>query len=157
MLSKVKRGIWKFSPEHLKVSKLKLWWDSFVQSRKCMSLKFTGELFVITSKKDAKLEEESTYHFKIDMRILMNFDPSTRKSKTFTLLMGCLWPKSIMFELKKLQRGCAWWNWILMLNWKENWVVVSKMTWGISEIFTRVLESLQIGTLMRFFYLKKKI
>ena len=154
MLSKVKWGISKFSPEHLKVSKLKLWWDSFVQSRKCMSLKFTGELFVITSKKDAKLEEESTYHFKIDMRILMNFDPSTRKSKTFTLLMGCLWPKSIMFELKKLQRGCAWWNWILMLNWKENWVVVSKMTWGISEIFTRVLESLQIGTLMRFFYLK---
>ena len=154
MLSKVKWGISKFSPEHLKVSKLKLWWDSFVQRRKCMSLKFTGELFVITSKKDAKLEEESTYHFKIDMRILMNFDPSTRKSKTFTLLMGCLWPKSIMFELKKLQRGCAWWNWILMLNWKENWVVVSKMTWGISEIFTRVLESLQIGTLMRFFYLK---
>ena len=154
MLSKVKWGISKFSPEHLKVSKLKLWWDSFVQSRKCMSLKFTGELFVITSKKDAKLEEESTYHFKIDMRILMNFDPSTRKSKTFTLLMGCLWPKSIMFELKKLQRGCAWWNWILMLNWKENWVVVSKMTWGISEIFTRVLESLQIGTLMRLFYLK---
>ena len=55
-----------------------------------MSLKFTGELFVITSKKDAKLEEESTYHFKIDMRILMNFDPSTRKSKNFPLLMGCL-------------------------------------------------------------------
>ena len=30
----------KFSPEHLKVSKLGLWWDSFVQSRKCMTLKF---------------------------------------------------------------------------------------------------------------------
>ena len=154
MLSKVKWGIWKFSPEHLKVSKLKLWWDSFVQSRKCMSLKFIGELFVITKIKDAKLEEESTYHFKMDMRILMNFDPSTRKSKKFALLMGCLWPKSIMFELNKLQKGCAWWNWILMLNWKESWVVVSKMTWGIREIFTRVLESLQIGTLMRFFYLK---
>ena len=154
MLSKVKWGIWKFSPEHLKISKLKLWWDSFVQSRKCMSLKFTGEFFAITRIKDAKLEEESTYHFKMDMRILMNFDPSTRKSKKFALLMGCLWPKSIMFELKKLQRGCAWWNWILMLNWKENWVVVSKMTWGIWETFTRVLESLQIGTLMRFFYLK---
>ena len=27
----------KFSPEHLKVSKLGLWWDPFVQSRKCMS------------------------------------------------------------------------------------------------------------------------
>ena len=27
----------KCSPEHLKVSKLRLWWDPFVQSRKCMS------------------------------------------------------------------------------------------------------------------------
>ena len=26
-----------FSPENLEVSKLGLWWDSFVQSRKCMS------------------------------------------------------------------------------------------------------------------------
>ena len=33
----------KFSPEHLKVSKLGLWWDSFVQSRTFMSLKLTGE------------------------------------------------------------------------------------------------------------------
>ena len=30
----------KFSPEHLKVSKLRLWWDPFVQSRKGMTLKF---------------------------------------------------------------------------------------------------------------------
>ena len=34
----------KFSPEHLKVSKLELWWDPIVQSRKCMSLKFTEKL-----------------------------------------------------------------------------------------------------------------
>ena len=27
----------KFSPEHLRVSKLRLWWDPFVQSRKDMS------------------------------------------------------------------------------------------------------------------------
>ena len=30
----------KFSPEHLKMSKLGLWWDPFVQSRKGMTLKF---------------------------------------------------------------------------------------------------------------------
>ena len=34
----------KFSSEHLKVSKLVLSWDPFVQSRKCMSYKFTEEL-----------------------------------------------------------------------------------------------------------------
>ena len=31
----------KFSAEHLEVSKLGLWWDPFVQNRKCMSLKIT--------------------------------------------------------------------------------------------------------------------
>ena len=36
-------------------------------------------------KNDAKLEEELTCGFKIDMRALMNFDPSTRKSQKFAL------------------------------------------------------------------------
>ena len=75
----------KFSPEHLKVSKLGLWWDPFVQSRKCMSLKFTEELCVMTMKNDAKFEEELTCQFKIDMRNLTNFDPSTQKSQKFAL------------------------------------------------------------------------
>ena len=45
----------KFSPEYLIVWKLGLWWNPFIQSRKCISLKFTSELFVITMKKDAKI------------------------------------------------------------------------------------------------------
>ena len=50
-----------------------------------MSLKFTKELCVITKKNDAKFEEELTCRFKIDMRNLTNFDPSTRKSQKCTL------------------------------------------------------------------------
>ena len=50
-----------------------------------MSLKFTGQLCVIIMKNDAKSEEELTYQFKIDMRNLTNFDPSTRKSQRFAL------------------------------------------------------------------------
>ena len=53
-----------------------------------MSLKFTGKLCVMTMKNDTKFEEESTCQFKIDMRNLMNFEPSTRKSKIFALLWG---------------------------------------------------------------------
>ena len=34
-------------------------------------------------KNEAKFEEESTCQFKIDMRNLTNFDPSTRKSQKF--------------------------------------------------------------------------
>ena len=74
----------KFSPEHWKVSKLGLSWDPFLQSRKCMSLKFTDELCV-KNENDTKIEEELTCRFKIDMRNLMNFDPSTQKSPKFAL------------------------------------------------------------------------
>ena len=48
----------KFSPEQLKVSKLGLWWDPFVQSRKCMSWEFTEELCAIKLKNDAKYDKE---------------------------------------------------------------------------------------------------
>ena len=70
------RNMARFSLEHLKVSKLGLWWDPFIQSRKSMSLKFTVELCAMTMKNDAKFEEELTFFFKTD-RNSTNFDPST--------------------------------------------------------------------------------
>ena len=90
----------KFSSEHLKVSKLVFSWDPFVQSRKCTSHKFTEELKVMALKNDEKSEEELTCRFKIDIRNLTNFYSSTWFSKIYTL-MGCFWPKYVMFELKK--------------------------------------------------------
>ena len=53
--------------------------------RKCISLKFTEELCVMTMKNDAKFEEELTCQFKIDIRNLINFEPSTRESQKFVL------------------------------------------------------------------------
>ena len=50
-----------------------------------MSLKFTGEFCVMAMKNYAKFEEELTCQFKIDMRNLMNFDPSTQKSQKYAL------------------------------------------------------------------------
>ena len=50
-----------------------------------MCLEFTGELFLMTMKKDAKLEAELSCRFKIDERNLMSFDPSNRKSQKFAL------------------------------------------------------------------------
>ena len=78
----------KFSPEHLKMSKLGLWWDPFFQSRKCMSLTFTEEFCVMAIKNDAKFKEELTCHFKIDMRNLTNLDSSSQKSKNYCSLIG---------------------------------------------------------------------
>ena len=42
-----------------------------------MSLKFTEEVCVTVMKNDVKVDEELTCHFKIDIRNLTNFDPST--------------------------------------------------------------------------------
>ena len=42
-----------------------------------MSLKLTEVLYVMKMKNDAKFEEELTCRFKIEMRNLTNFDPST--------------------------------------------------------------------------------
>ena len=50
-----------------------------------MSLKSTGELCIIRMKNDAKFEVDLTCQFKIDMRNLTNFDPSTQKSQKFEL------------------------------------------------------------------------
>ena len=50
-----------------------------------MSLKFTGELCLMTVKDDAIFEEELTCQFKIDLKNLTNFDPSTQRYKKFSL------------------------------------------------------------------------
>ena len=50
-----------------------------------MNLKFTQELYVMKMKNDTKFEEELTCRFKIDMRNLTNFDPSTQNSHKFSL------------------------------------------------------------------------
>ena len=39
----------------------------------------------MTMKIDAKIEEKLTCQFKIDLRNLTNFDPSTQKSQKFAL------------------------------------------------------------------------
>ena len=50
-----------------------------------MRSKLRGELCVMAMKNDVKFEIELTCHFKIDMRNLTNFDPSTQKSQKFAL------------------------------------------------------------------------
>ena len=98
------------------------------------TLKFTEELGVMGIKNNAKFEEELTCHFKTGMRNLTNFDSSTWKFKK--LFFNCLlWPKYIMFELRRVQRSYVWWHWRLMQNLKEKWLVLSKMTWGIWQIY----------------------
>ena len=125
----------KFSRAHLKVSKLGFWWDTFVHGRKCMNIKYSGELCVMTMNNDTKFVEEMNCHFKTDMRNLTNLT-ETLKSLKKLLFNGLLWPKYMTLELKKGKRSYLWCHWRLMQNLKENWPVLSRMTWVIWQIFT---------------------
>ena len=55
-------------------------------------------------KSDAKSKGKLTFGFKYDMRNLINFHPTTQKSKKLTL-MGYFCSKYMRFELKKYRGG----------------------------------------------------
>ena len=74
-----------FSPEHVRKSKNSKFDGILLSKIETMSLKFTGEFCAMTMKNDTKFEQELTCQFKIDMRHLTNFDPSTRKTQKFAL------------------------------------------------------------------------
>ena len=104
----------------------------------------------MTLKSDAKFKEKLTCGFKYDMKDLVNFHPTTQKSKNFTS-MGYFCPKYMRFELKKY-RGVIFHD---TEQWCKIWInpdlVVSKMAWGIGWTFIRALKSLENCTSMGSF------
>ena len=106
----------------------------------------------MTMKNDAKFEIELTCHFKNSHGEFNKFWPEHSKILKICTLMGWFWPKYIMFWLKMYRR--------VMLDYTQDWYKVwrktglcfPKLTWGIWQIFTRALESLQIGMLMASIY-----
>ena len=108
-----------FSPEHSRVSKSGLWWDPFVQSRKCISLKFTETFCVMTMKNHAKFEEELTKLTKLTWGIWGILNRALENLKNL-LFNRPLWPKYIIFELKKY-RG-------VMFDSTEDWCKIWRKT-----------------------------
>ena len=51
--------------------------------------------------------------------------------------------KVYIVPAKKENRSYLSWHWRVMQNLKRNWLVVSKLTWGIWRILTQALESLK--------------
>ena len=89
-------------------------------------MKNTEELSYMTVKSDAKVEGKLTLGSKNNMRNLVNFHPTTQKSKNFSS-MSYFCPKYLRFELKK-------YNGVIFHDteqWHKVWIkpdlVVSKM------------------------------
>ena len=90
-------------------------------------------------------------------RIIWWFFTRNLKISNICTLMGCFWPKYIMFELKKVPRSYFWLHCRLMLNFEENWLVLSKMTWRISQIFTKARSKVyKLGLLLGPFVQNRK-
>ena len=128
-----------------------LWWDPFIQSRKCMSLKFTGEFCVMAMKNDAKFEEELTCQFKIDMRNLTRALENLKNLHFNGLLLNKvhnIWAKKSIEVL-----------YLMALNIDATFE--RKLTCAfrndmrnLANFHQSMFESLKIGTLMGSFYPK---
>ena len=105
----------RFSCELSKVWKFALWLKPFVQSMQRFRWKGRKDLSLMAPKSDAKFDEKLTFHLKNDIRNLVNFNLSSRKSQNLhfdglLLLSVCSgWAKNI-------QRSC------------EKWFIVPKVT-----------------------------
>ena len=81
--------------------------------------KNSEDLCFMTLKSDAKFEEKPTLGSKNDMKHLVNFHPTTQKSKNFTW-MGYFCPKYMRFGLKKF-RGVIFHDTEAMQNLNRPW------------------------------------
>ena len=65
-----------------------------------------------------------------------------RKSKNWDF-HGILLFKVENLWAQNLRESFVWWQWRMIQNLKRNWLVSSKLTWGIWRILTRALENLK--------------
>ena len=76
------------------------------------------------------------------------FWPEQSKIIKICTLIGYFCPKHTIFELKKVQTSYVWWHWRLVQNLKENWLVLSRITWRIWQIFVHRLKNFILGSKM---------
>ena len=96
----------------------------------------------MTLKSDAKFAEKLTFGLENDMMNMTNLHRNTRKSQNWNF-EGILLSKVETVWAKNLHRSYVSWQGRMMQNLKRNWLVVSKLTWGIWQILTRALENLK--------------
>ena len=99
----------KFSLEHLKVSKLWLWWDPFVQRRKCMSLILQSSYVSWQWRIMQNLKSNWLVVLKLTWEIwrFLTWAIESLKKLCFN---GLLVTKVYNFWAKKVQKSYLWWN-----------------------------------------------
>ena len=110
----------------------------------------------MTMKNDTKLEEKLTCTLKIDIGIWQIFTRAVKGLKKY-VLMGYLWPKYIMLDLKKYREvifhGAEEWCKI----WRKTDLWFEKWREKFGKFSPEYLKVFKIGTLMGSFCPKKKM
>ena len=85
------------------------------------------------------------------MRNLTNFELENSRTQTSRIrelknLKNLQFNKLFLIKVynvsaKKIKGSYIWWHWRLMQNLKENWFVLSKMTWRICQILAHRLKN----------------
>ena len=120
----------KFSPEHLKFSKIGTLMESLIWSRKCMSLKSTEELCVRTMKNGANLKKNWRIVSKLTWGIWWILT-RTLKSLNHLDFNGLFLKKVYNVWVKRVHRSYGSWHWRVMQNLTKKWLEVWKMTWAL--------------------------
>ena len=140
--SKLTWGIWRILTQALK--NLKHLHSNGLLLNKVYSVwakESVGEFCLMALNIDATFEGKLTCAFKNDMRNLANFHQSNvRKSENWDF-DGILLSKVENVRAQNLQGSFVSWPWRMIQNLKRNWLVSSKLTWGIWQILTRALEN----------------
>ena len=102
---------------------------------------------------DAKFTGRLTCGLKSDIRNLVNFHASSRKSENIHF-DWILLSKTYKDLDEKMQKSYVSWHWRVMQSLKKNWFLVPKKAWGISWIFTQPLKKSKNLTSMSYFCTK---
>ena len=151
VVSKMTWGIgWTFirAPQSLKTVH---WWALFVQSIYCFSWKLSEALCAMTLKGVVTFKHKLRYGLKNDIRNLVNFHASSWTSEKLHFDWIRL-SKAFKYLDEKAQQHYDSWHWRVMQSLKKNCFLVPKMTWGIWWILMRAVASLEICTLMYYFW-----
>ena len=113
-LWKMTQGIWQIFTRALESLKIGTSIASFCSKLKINELKIYRRVMCHDNEEWCKIWRGidlsvQNWHEKFD-----EFWPEHSKISKICTLMGCFWPKYIMFELKKVQRSYFWWHWRLL-------------------------------------------
>ena len=132
------------SHEHSKVSKIFTLMGSFWAKHKFELKKQRGVIFYDTEE-SCKICRGIDLSFR-NWQIWQILTQALKSVKNFHF-NGLLLSKLYIVWARKAQKSYLLWHWRVMKNLKRNWLVVSKVTWGIWQILTWITWKSQIFAL----------